>query len=154
MLNPARLFLIALIVFSFAVLAAIPLFVESPPLLFGSRVSVLPTWFFPAFAASAVLVLSIIELLRVKFAGNPGEDQSSLPLLARGGAVATLLIVFAVFALDPLGYIATLMLISSVLAIAMGNRQPIAIAVVCVGIPVLIYWLLAGLLATYLPTFG
>jgi putative tricarboxylic transport membrane protein len=125
--------------------------IEEPPKLFGRSTSALSPKLFPSIVAGLLLVVGgwlAIASFRLR-------EQNDLRRLARGAltnitVTVGLLLTYALL-LEPLGFILSSVLVSVALAFYYGGRNPLALALVTIGVPVAIFVVFSRLLHVFLP---
>ena len=139
---------IAFAIFLFVIM---PHEIEEPRKLFGQSTSALSPRLFPYLVASLFLIigawLTIASFGLHERNGLLGLDRSAV---INVGVSLVLLVIYAV-SLEPLGFILSSALIAVALALYYGGRNPIAIAIVALGVPVATFLIFTRLLHVFLP---
>lgn len=137
--------------FGLFLLLIMPHEIEEPPRLFGQSTSALSPKLFPSIVAGLFVLIGAW----LAIAGFGLRERNGLRLLSREAvtniAVSLALMLVYALALEPLGFILSSALIALALALYYGARNPFAIALVTIGVPVAIYAVFTRLLHVFLP---
>ena len=143
--------LCAFMILSVVFIILVPTQIPEPKISFGRALGQLPPTFFPRLAAAALFATSAAALFVSirRGGGNPFADIGRKILLQLGGIIIILWL-FA-FAFVPLGYWASGITVSLILSLYLGNRNPITLAILCLGVPTAIYFIFTKYLLISLP---
>lgn len=139
------------IAFALSLFLIMPHEIEEQRKLFGQSTSALSPKLFPGIVAGLFLVIGAWLVI----ASFGLREQNGLLRLDRRAviniSVSLILLVVYALLLEPLGFIPSSALISVALALYYGGRNPIAIAIVAIGVPVAIFFVFTRLLHVFLP---
>lgn len=143
--------LIVLMVLSVAFVFLVPFQIPEPKISFGRAIGQIEPTLFPRLAATGLFVTSSFALFQSirRGGGNPFKDISRAIAIQLGVIIAILWLFALIF--EPLGYWASGIVISLMLSLYLGNRNWIALIVLCAGIPTVIYYIFTRLLLISLP---
>ena len=142
---------IGLALLSVVVFIAIPWQIPAPKISFGQSPGQISPAFFPRLACLGLLITSVMALLegRGKRRANPFEGflrETAIQLF-----FVTLILWLFAFTFEPLGFLVSGIVTALTLSLYLGNRNLLAIGVVCFGIPVAIYLIFTRVLLISLP---
>ena len=152
----ARLSVHAYVALGFFVLSLIfyfliPYQIEKPKLLFGRSLMDMEVTLFPSIAAIGLCAMSALSfVLSIR---NPEENPFKGLKLDYFSRMAGFLVILYGFALifEPLGYLISGMIITGALSFYLGNRSPIALILLSIGMPTAVYFIFTRLLLISLP---
>lgn len=143
--------LIGMVVLSIVFIALIPYQIAEPKLSFGRSFSQIKPSLFPTLAASGLLITSMLALLQSIQRGVTHPFKNITRKIAI--QLVTVIAILWVFALifEPVGYWISGILVSLLLSLYLGNRNILTLAILCLGVPTLIYYVFTHLLLISLP---
>jgi hypothetical protein len=143
--------LLALMILSVVFIILVPTQIPEPKIAFGRALGQLPPTFFPRLAAAGLFVTSAAALFVSirRGGGNPFAGIDRKILLQLGGVIVILWLFAMAFV--PLGYWASGIAISLILSLYLGNRNPITLAILSLGVPSAIYFIFTRYLLISLP---
>ncbi len=143
----------ACVLFSTFLFAVIPSEVERPPVLFGVPSAGLDPAFFPNVVATCFLLVGLWYV----YTSFKLKDVNGFRGLNRHNytSIAFTTVMFVIYAaiLVPLGFVLSSALVVAVLAIFYGARNWLAIVLVALGVPAVVYVVFRRLLTVSLPEF-
>lgn len=141
------------IAFAIFLFLIIPHEIEEPRKLFGQSTSALSPRLFPHIVAALFLIIG--AWLTIASFGL--HERNGLLCLDRSAVmnlgVSLILLVAYSLLLEPLGFMLSSALIAVGLALYYGGRNPLAIAVVAIGVPIATFIVFTRLLHVFLPEF-
>lgn len=150
-LNPYSWVALTFLVVGTAYYLLIPYQVEKPMLVFGQAMMDMTPTLFPTIAGIGLIVTSAFALAQSLLSPeeNPFKSVNRV-VLKQIGVILALLYIFAV-AFEPVGFIVSGVLVTLALSFYLGNRSPVALAVLALGVPGLVYFVFTKLLLIALP---
>ncbi len=141
----------ACVLFSIFLFAVIPSEVERPPVLFGVSSQGLDPAFFPYVVATCFLLVGLWYL----YSSFSLNDTNGFRGLNRDNYISITFttVMFVVYAalLLPLGFVLSSALVVTVLAVFYGARHWLAIVLVAIGVPAVVYIVFRRVLTVALP---
>jgi len=143
--------LLGLMIVSVIFMILLPSQIPEPKIAFGRALGQLSPTFFPTLAAASLLATSAAALFVSirRGGGNPFSAISRKVVLQLAGIVVILWLFAVLFV--PLGYWASGIAVSLVLSLYLGNRNPVTLALLCLGVPTAIYYIFTKYLLISLP---
>lgn len=143
--------LCALMILSVAFIILVPTQIPEPKISFGRAIGQLPPTFFPRLAAAGLFAASAAALFVSirRGGGNPFASINGKVALQLAGVVVILWLFALAFV--PIGYLVSGVTVSLVLSLYLGNRNPVTLAILCVGVPAAIYYIFTKYLLISLP---
>ena len=143
--------LCALMFLSIVFIILVPTQIPPPKISFGRAIGQLEPTFFPRLAATGLFATSAAALFVSirRGGGNPFADLDRKILLQLLGIVVILWLFALAFA--PVGYLVSGIAVSLILSLYLGNRNPITLAILCIGVPTAIYYVFTKFLLISLP---
>ena len=142
---------LGLFVLSLVFYLLIPYQIEKPKLLMGRSLMAMEVTLFPSIAAIGLCATSALSfLLSLR---HPEENPFAGMKLGEFGKMAGFLAILFLFAtaFEPVGYVVSGVIVTGVLSRYLGNRNPIALALLALGVPVAVYLVFTRMLSTSLP---
>jgi putative tricarboxylic transport membrane protein len=143
--------LCALMILSVVFIILVPTQIPAPKISFGRALGQLEPTFFPRLAAAGLFATSAAALfVSIRMGGgNPFAGIGRKILLQLGGIIVILWLFALAFV--PVGYLVSGIAVSLVLSLYLGNRNPITLAILCIGVPAAIYYIFTKFLLISLP---
>lgn len=143
--------LCALMVLSVVFMILVPTQIPEPKIAFGRSIGQMPPTFFPRLAAAGLFVTSAAALfVSIRRGGSNPFSGIGRKIAVQLGGIIIILWLFAI-AFVPLGYWASGIAVSLILSLYLGNRNPITLAILCIGVPTAIYYIFTKYLLISLP---
>lgn len=129
----------------------IPYQVDTPMLVFGQALMDMKPTLFPTVAGIGLTVTSAIAFVQslARSQENPFKNINRA-VLKQIGVILIALYVFAVI-FEPVGFLISGVLVTAVLSFYLGNRNPLALAILAFGVPGAVYFVFTKLLHISLP---
>ena len=129
----------------------IPSQIEKPKLLMGRALMDMEVTLFPSIAAIGLCAMSALSFAISVL--NPEENPFKGLKLGYFGKMAGFLVILYVFALifEPLGYVISGMIVTGVLSFYLGNRNPVSLILLALGVPTAVYFVFTHGLLISLP---
>jgi putative tricarboxylic transport membrane protein len=140
-----------LIAISAAYYLSIPYQIDKPKLLFGRTVIDMGPTLFPQIAAYGLFLSSVVYLLQSLITPEHNPFRDIIPRARRDIAVMLVALFCFATAFEPLGFIIASFGLTAGISIYLGNRNPLTIAALSVGVTSSVYWVFTNLLQIALP---
>jgi hypothetical protein len=143
--------LCALMILSVVFIILVPTQIPEPKISFGRAIGQLSPTFFPRLAAAGLFATSAAALFVSirRGGGNPFANLDRKILLQLLGIIVILWLFALAFV--PVGYLVSGIAVSLILSLYLGNRNPITLAILCIGVPTAIYYIFTKYLLISLP---
>lgn len=150
-LSPNSWAALTLLIIGITYYLLIPYQVDKPMLVFGQALMDMKPTLFPTIAGIGLTVTSALAL--VQSLRNREKNQFKSMTRTVLMQLCVILIVLYIFALafEPVGFLISGVLVTTTLSLFLGNRDPLSLAILAVGVPGAVYFVFTKLLYIALP---
>jgi len=143
----ALFFLVLALVFYFM----IPYHIEKPKMVFGRNLMDMTPTLFPTIAALSLAAMCILSIINsyLEPEENPFKDMNWTSFRKIAGLIGIMYVFALMF--EPIGFLISGIIIVGFTSFYLGNRSPVMIAILAIGVPSSIYFIFINLLKISLP---